>query len=96
MTAGTTAHVVVPKVAGTVHVKLGVPSNPFNRVNVSVPLPHVPLFTVTWLGVKASEKSTDVDAFPVLAGATEVQFVTRAKASIDPKPVAKSYPGVAV
>ena len=78
------------------HVKLGVPSNPFNRVNVSVPLPHVPLFTVTWLGVNASEKSTDVDTFPVLAGVTEVQFVTRAKASIDPKPVAKSYPGAAV
>ena len=89
-------HVVVPSAAGTVQVKLGVPSNPFNRVNISVPLPHVPLFTLICAGVKASEKSTDVDAFAALAGATEAQFATRRKASIDPNPVAKSYPGVAV
>ena len=79
-----------PSVAGTVQVKLGVPTKPFSRVNTTVPLPQVPLFTVSWAGAKASEKSTDEVAFPVLAGFTEVQFVTTAFASMDPKPVAKS------
>ena len=90
MTAGTTAHVVVPSAAGTVHVKLGVPAKPFSRVKAKVPLPQAPLFTVSWLAVKASEKSTVEAAFAVLAGLTEVQFATKKNASIDPKPVARS------
>ena len=85
-----------PSVAGTVQVKLGVPTKPFSRVNTRVPLPQEPLFTVSWVGAKASEKSTEVTAFAVLAGVTVVQFVTTTNASIDPKPVAKSYPAKAL
>src|SRR5437879_2270136 len=95
--AGTTAQVVVdPSVAGTVQVKLGVPTKPFSRVNTRVTLPQEPFFTVSWVGAKASEKSTEVTAFAVLAGLTEVHCVTKTNASIDPKPVAKSYPGRAL
>jgi hypothetical protein len=69
-----------------------VPVNPFNSVKFNVPLPQAPLLTVSWVDVKASEKSADVVAFAVLAGETPVQFVTKTNASIDPKPVARSYP----
>ena len=97
MAAGTTAHVVVdPSVIGTAHVKLGVPVKPFSRVSAKVPLPQAPLFTVSWVCVKASEKSTEVAAFAVLAGETVVQFVTTTNTSIDPNPVAKSYPAEAL
>lgn len=90
--AGTTAHVVEPSEAGTLQAKLGAPSKPFSRVNMTVPVPQVPLFTLSWDDVKASEKSTEEDAFAVLAGVIEVQSVTNTNASIDPKPVARSYP----
>ena len=60
------------------------------------PLPQAPLFTMSCVVVKAREKSTDVIAFTVLAGFTVVQFETTLKTSIDPKPVAKSYPGKAL
>ena len=51
---------------------------------------------MSWAVVKAIEKSTEEAVFAVLAGLTEVQFITRKNASIDPKPVAKSYPGNAL
>jgi len=94
--AGTTAHIVDPSVLGTVQVKLGVPTNPLSRVTTSVPLPQEFLLTVSWVGAKPIEKSTVVTAFAVLAGVTVVQFVTSTNASIDPKPVAKSYPAKAL
>jgi len=104
--AGTTAHIVdpggggtvelPPSVLGTVQVKLGVPTNPLSRVNTRVPLPQEPLFTVSWVGAKPIEKSTAEEALAVLAGLTEVHCVTKTNASIDPKPVAKSYPGKAL
>ncbi len=96
MPAGTTAHVVGPSEAGTVHVKLGVPVKPFSRVNTTVPLPQAPLVTVICVAVKASEKSTVEAAFAVLAGLTDVQFETTRFTSIEPNPVAKSYPGRAL
>jgi hypothetical protein len=83
--------VVVLRAEETVHVKDGVPEKPCSGVSSSCAVPQEPFFTVSCVGEKASEKSTEA-AFPVFAAVTEVQFVTITKASIDPKPVAKSYP----
>jgi hypothetical protein len=83
--------VVVLSVEETVHVKDGVPEKPCSGVSSSCAVPQEPFFTMSWVGEKASEKSMEA-AFPVLAAVTEVQFVTITNASIDPKPVAKSYP----
>lgn len=89
---GATEHVVEPRVEETVQLKDGVPEKPFSGVSSNCAVPQEPFFNVSCVGEKASEKSTDEVAFPVPAAVTEVQFVTISNASIDPKPVAKSYP----
>ena len=81
-----------PILADAVHVKVGVPTNPFKRVTWTDPVRQEPLFTVSDVGEKAREKFALVEASPVLAGETEVQFVTKVNALIEPNPVAKSYP----
>ncbi len=81
-----------PILADAVQVKVGVPTNPFKRVTWTVPVRQEPLFTVSEVGEKAREKFALVEAGPVLPGETEVQFVTKVDALIEPKPVAKSYP----
>ncbi len=81
-----------PILADAVQVKVGVPTNPFKRVIWTDPIRQEPLFTLSEAGEKAREKFALVEASPVLAGETEVQFVTKVNALIEPNPVAKSYP----
>ena|SRR5690242_13092638 len=93
--AGTTEHVVEPNVEETEHVNDGVPEKPCNGISSSCAVPQEPLLTVSCVGEKANEKSTGAGV-PVLTVAIEVQFVISWNASIEPNPVAKSYPAAAV
>src|ERR1700674_1863778 len=95
LATGVTAQVTPDKLdgTGTEHEKVGVPAKPLTGVTVTLAVPQVPCVTVRACVESDNWKSGGV-ALPE-TGETEVQLVTRLKASTDPSPVAKSYPAPA-